>query len=138
MKVKKEKGPKTLEAGEAIHYKDLTPDFGRAEFQFCIVARRGKMVEVHIQRRQQKDTEHEWFVLKVPADCGIAFKHRDNNLAPWRYGACKRHGVGFDIYVPAGTDRLVVRHLSSVQTRFEFIDKGAELTLPPWVKRRTA
>lgn len=116
--------PKLLLPGDSIPYTDVTVQYGRAEFDFCIVAKRGKLVEVHIQRRQQLDHEHDWYVYDLTGVESVAFKWRGENVTPWRYAACKRHGLGISIYVPDGTDRIAIRQ-SSVQTRIEFLDRGA-------------
>lgn len=113
--------PVELADGDVIVFDEMTRDYGRAEFDFCSRRLRGKIVEIHVSRRQQARKPH-WFVVKVKTDGfsimdGSAVPQR--NVAPWIYSPCATHGMRMSVYVPAGTSGLRVRK-SCVNTRFEF------------------
>lgn len=134
--MKTKTAPKTdkaieLKDNQAIEYDvlDKTPggsNLGRAEFVFCPVIKSGKIREVHIFRRQQRQSDKHYLV-KLYSDerAGIGFRHnpegsRGNALAPWYYSVCQEHkGMSISVYVPDDTSKLVVRH-SSIQTMFSF------------------
>ena len=112
-----------LQDGDIIVFDPSTKQYGRSEFDFCAKTIKGRIVEVHITRRQQVK-EPSWFFIKLNADqFSVTQKGAGdplrNNVAPWRYIACKDHRLSFSVYVPPGTNGLRVRK-SCVNTRFEF------------------
>lgn len=101
-----------------IKYKDVHPTYGRAEFTFCPVFKRGYLHKLWIYRKQQG--EPGGFVFDVykeyPRINQFAIKawiHKTESPRIWQNGWCKEHNcVQFDVYVPKNTSRIVFSFMS--------------------------
>ncbi len=98
---------------QPISFQPLHPSFGKAEFSFCLAFKRGKIIEVRIERAQQN--EKGKYLLKHHGASEFiigSFLHgRDARV--WRTGFCKDHkGQWLDVYVPDDSTSLTLSKYS--------------------------
>lgn len=117
--------PIKLNVNSVITFKDSTPRYGRAEFDFCFQLQRGKLKRVFIMRRQQPAEEVQEYVLPVdytPLDWSISsWQHEGVELpAIWRGAWCRYHKAFYwAVYVPLGTNQLRIMEASNLRFNFE-------------------
>jgi hypothetical protein len=94
-----------------VPFTAVTPKCGVAEFRFCLVYRRGKLIEIVITPTQQPDAT-EFFRLAV---YGRSFSFNSwayqgvSQPWVWRHFWCVEHRCpAFDLYVPPEATHLAV------------------------------
>lgn len=119
MKQKLEAIPvKEINVLSIIKYKEVHAEYGRAEFTFCPVFKRGYLHKLWIYRKQQGYAEG--FVFNVSKEYPRinqfaieSWMHKTEHPKIWQNGWCKEHKcVLFDVYVPRSTSRIVFRFMS--------------------------
>ena len=94
---------RVLRDGDIVPFTAVTPKHGVAEFRFCLVYRRGKLVEVVINPRQQPAAT-EFFRLAVHGGTFFFNSWTHQGLSHpwvWRHFWCREHRCpAFDLYVP--------------------------------------
>ena len=110
-----------LPDGGVVEFCPTTSNWGRAEFDFCVVTRRHKIRQIYIVRRQQKDHGETFLIncdygadsMSVWSEVGLG------DPRPWRWYPCEFHkAMGTAIYVPDGSNYLRVMKLSSISIMF--------------------
>jgi hypothetical protein len=103
---------KKIDLNAKINFKPLHNSFGRAEFEFCPVFKRGKMTDLFITRRQQDNYENYHLPLKELGfnnTTDFAFNGYDSSegVRAWGHYWCKFHkAICFKVYVPNDTDTI--------------------------------
>lgn len=89
-------------------------NLGCAEFTFCQSFKRGKIVELRIERRQQHEEGNYLFKHHGASELLFSsFTHDGEEPRVWRIGYCKEHkGQWADVYVPKTSSTLRVRGYS--------------------------
>jgi len=115
---------KILKVDELIRYNWKTKEYGRAEFIFCPIWKRGKIIKLHIYPMQQPDAKY-FYILDVTANskyiCPYSWTHLGKeNPWPWQFYWCKEHKcMSIKIYVPPNTNTLRITTGTSLNIIFE-------------------
>jgi len=122
--------PVELTLNSKISYIDVRPSYGRAQFQFCPVFKRGKMEKLFIVRAQQPE-EERYYVLnlkklgfKKTSSFSISSWSGTDDPRAWQHFWCEEHKtICFDVYVPNGTDMIEFDYHFGNDLTIRFIKK---------------
>ncbi len=122
---------KEITFNDKIFFIWLTKMYGRAEFQFCPVFKRGIMTDLYIYRRQQPQEPEQGYHIDLSKDphwkidcfsleSEIYFDKPDT----WRNFWCKEHKtISFETYVPSETKFIQFEGFSD-NIRIQFRKNG--------------
>jgi hypothetical protein len=107
-----------LHDGDIVPFTARTQKYGTAEFCFCLVYRRGKLIEIVITPMQQPDAT-EFFRLAAHGAQSFSansWTHRGvSNPWAWHHFWCTEHRCpAFALYAPTEATQFEVRHGSDI------------------------
>lgn len=113
---------KVLVDGDRVNFTGFTEQYGRAEFAFCAIWKRGRIVTLYIYPMQQAYAKH-WYRVESRAD-GLAvhsWTHKGmENPWIWRHVWCKDHKcMCFHAYVPSDATHFTVQTMSTLRVNFD-------------------
>lgn len=112
-----------LKDGDVVHFNLMSPEYGRAEFDICPKWKRGKLAELFIYARQQKNVSCYWHVTAGwPTSFGVGSWQHKKIAVPniWTMHWCKDHKcMSMSVYPPDGTNRFRISLLSWARVHFE-------------------
>lgn len=112
-----------LKLKDTISYKDIHPSYGRAEFEFCPVYKKGKLVEIWITPAQQ-ETNKRYRIKMTYQPYSWQFTswtHKGiENPRIWLQYWCKEHkALCMRVYVPPKTSKIRIESGSTLSFIFE-------------------
>lgn len=118
-----------LKNGDEVTFVPHTKNYGRAEFAFCPVWKRGEVMEVYIYPCQQPDSATEYWVVKSGFSTSFqvnAWTHKGiDNPWHWIYTWCKEHKcMSFRSYVPNQSNKFTVQVMSTLAIHFDRAEGG--------------
>lgn len=111
---------RVLEENDIVPFKAMTKEYGRAEFTFCPVYKRGKLKEIHISPQQQPDAKENFVIHNTYSDSFqiTSFDYKEPPR-PWLYMWCAEHKCpAFRVYVPDDVKAFQVHKLTTMEIRF--------------------
>lgn len=110
-----------LVPGSRIYFQWASKEYGRAEFSVCPVYKYGKLVDMYIYPRQQKDVDTYYHAHFNNPPYDFSFSSYDNLTEPriWIHGWCKEHKCNFfRLYVPDYSKYFEIHWLSNFGVYF--------------------
>lgn len=112
---------KVLRHGDRVAFTPFTENYGTAEFLFCAIWKRGRLVVLYIHPLQQPDTAQHYYRvnansygLSVPS--WSRYEPSPDLVGMW----CKEHKcMCFRVYVPRESHSFTVSTLSTLSVNFE-------------------
>ena len=120
-----------IDTDSKIKYVPITKRLGRAEFNFCPVFNRGKMVKLLIHRMQQEAKEQYELNLEklgygVTSFGFSSWTHKGiDEPYVWQNWWCKEHKcVSFCVYVPNNTNTIEFDYYFGCDLTIRFVAKN--------------
>lgn len=112
----------TIKSGESIPFVAMTKKYGRAEFCFCPIYKRGVLKQIHITPIQQPHAKCNYLIDDVHSDSFQINGRTYDSVYPkiWLSFWCKEHKTqSFRCYVDENSKSFSVSKLSTLSIDFD-------------------